>query len=143
MARQDRNKLPDQQAAPSEDGEGPERSVTGAAFWALMDRWAVPDDVALRLIGGPAPTRPGTRPRFRLRGAQVDTYELLRAIDRHLEDLHGTSRAWLSQPQREAPFARRTPLAAMAERGPEAVGEVLRALERDAFKASLRRSVER
>jgi hypothetical protein len=120
----------------------PEPSIAGAAFWALMDHWAVPDDVALRLIAGPERRPAGGRPRFRLRGAQAETYGLLRGIDRHLEDLFGTSRAWLSTGIREKPFARRTPLAYMAEGGPGAVGDVLRHLERLAFKASLERAAK-
>jgi hypothetical protein len=112
----------------------PEPSIAGAAFWALMDHWAVPDDVALRLIAGPERRPPG--------GRQAETYGLLRGIDRHLEDLFGTSRAWLSTGIREKPFARRTPLAYMAEGGPGAVGDVLRHLERLAFKASLERAAK-
>ena len=129
---------------PAEDSaveeEAPERSIGGAAFWALMDRWGVPDEMALRLIAGPAPKRKGARPRFRLRGAQVETYELLRGIDRHLEDLFGASRAWLSAPVRDKPFARRAPLAFMVEGGREAIVATLRHLERQAFRASLERS---
>lgn len=122
------------------DTSEPEPLITGAAFWALMDRWAVTDEAALRMIAGPVPARQGVRPRFRLRGAQLDAYELLRSIDRHLEDLFGASRTWLSAPIGDKPFARRTPLAFMAEGGPRAVAQTLRHLERQAFKASLERS---
>lgn len=122
-----------------DDREAPERSITGAAFWALMDRWGVADEVALHLIDGPAPKRPATRPRFRLLGPQVDTYEKLRGIDRQLEDLFGTSRAWLTTALRDKPFTRRTPLAFMAEGGVDAIGQTVRYLELLAFKASLER----
>lgn len=126
---------------PSED-PAPEPSIAGAAFWALMDRWGAPDEAALRLIAAPSRRTAGGRPRFRLRGAQADTYGLLRGIDRHIEDLFGASRAWLSTGIQDKPFARRTPLAFMAEGGADAVAEVLRHLERLAFKVSLERAAK-
>ena len=63
------------------------RPVTGAAFWALMARWVVPDDQALKLIGQP-PSPSGKRPRFALTAEQADRLELLRDIDRHATDIH-------------------------------------------------------
>lgn len=138
-----RSARPSQTPTDERDGaESPERSVTGAAFWALMDRWRVPDEPALRLISGPPSKRPGARPRFRLRGVQLETYDLLRAIDRHLEDLFGLSRDWLARPVRQKPFAGRAPLVFMAEGGAAAVADTLRHLEREAFRASLARSAK-
>jgi hypothetical protein len=32
-------------------------SIAGAAFWALIDRWEIPDEAALRLIAGPSLTK--------------------------------------------------------------------------------------
>src|SRR4051812_28340281 len=58
-------------------------SITGAAFWALMDRWKIPDELAVRLIAGPPLTGTRKRPRFRLTGEQVEKFNLLREIDRH------------------------------------------------------------
>jgi len=118
----------------------PAPSITGSAFWALMTRWQVPDEVALRLIDGPPMSRTGKRPRFRLVGLQVATYEMLRGIDRHLEDLHGRSVEWLSKPVAAKPFGRKTPVAFMAAGGGDAIGATLRFLEREAFKRSLERS---
>jgi hypothetical protein len=126
----------------SDDGteqDAPEPSVTGAAFWALMDRWGVPDDLALQLIAGPARTRTGKRPRFRLVGAQVETFSLLRAIDQHLIDLYRDPAPFLSTPNKDKPFARKPPVAFMAAGGQQAVAEALRYLERQAFKTSLTR----
>jgi hypothetical protein len=120
----------------------PEPSITGAAFWALMARWGVADDLALPLIAGPPRTANGKRPRFRLVGEQVDRFELLRAIDRHLVDLRRDPAAWLAKVNAGKPFGRRKPIAFMAEGGPEAIAETLRFLERQAFKASLDRSAE-
>ncbi|HYZ60955.1 MAG TPA: hypothetical protein VE650_00760, partial [Acetobacteraceae bacterium] len=118
--------------------ERPEPSITGAAFWALMARWQVLDELAVQIIGGPPMTSTGKRPRFRLVGKQVETYHLLRAIDDHLAGLYRDA-AWLSRPNKDKPFARKTPIAFMARGGLEAVGETLRYLERQAFKASLER----
>ncbi len=122
-----------------DESDAPERSITGAAFWALIDRWRVADEQALALIGGPPRPASGKRPRFRLAGAQVDRYELLRAIDRHLEDLRLEPAPWLATRITEKPFGRKTPAAFMAAGGPEAVALVLHYLERLAFKASLTR----
>src|SRR5689334_18194019 len=70
-------------------------SITGAAFWALMDSWRISDDAALRLIGGPPLTSTGKRPRFRLVGEQVEKFELLRQVDRQLVDIYGQPFTWL------------------------------------------------
>jgi hypothetical protein len=125
-----------------EPEEKPEPSITGAAFWALMDRWGVPDELALPLIAGPPRTATGKRPRFRLLGEQVARFELLRAIDQHLVDLHRDPAPWLAKANPAKPFARRKPIAFMAEGGSGAIADTLRFLERQAFKASLERSIE-
>jgi hypothetical protein len=122
--------------------DAPEPSITGAAFWALMARWGVADELALPLIAGPPPTANGKRPRFRLVGAQVQRFELLQAIDRNLADLRLAPAAWLAKPNPAKPFARRRPIDFMARGGMEAIGEALRLLERQAFKASLDRSAQ-
>lgn len=119
------------------DKDGPEPSITGAAFWALMGRWSVPDDVALRLIAGPSPTRAGRRPRFRLRGEQIRTYAALRAIDEHLVAMNEQPASWLARRIGGQPFGRKKPLMLLGQ-GPHAVFEVLRYLEREVFRASLR-----
>ena len=116
-----------------------QRSITGAAFWALMARWGVPDDAALALIAGPPRATTGKRPRFRLVGPQVETFSMLRAIDQHLVDLYRDPAPFLSAPNKEKPFARKSPIAFMAAGGEAAIAETLRYLERQAFKASLSR----
>lgn len=133
----------EQAGTEAEAEDRPEPSVSGAAFWAVMDRWKVADDLALGLIAGPPRTKKGSRPRFRLVGAQLETYALLRAIDRHLEDLRQDPAAWFAAPNREKPFSRRSPLAFLAKEGAPALPEVLHHLERTAFRASLERSSEK
>ena len=72
-------------------------SITGAAFWELMDRWEVPNEPALRLIAGPPLTSTGKRPRFRLTGEQAERFVLLREIDRHAAAIFGTASMWLAR----------------------------------------------
>ena len=112
-------------------------SITGAAFWALMDRWRVPDEAALRLIAGPSLTKSGKRPRFRLIGEQVERFMLLRQIDQHAGDIFGLAAQWLISPGPSA-FSGRTPLEHMLQHDRPGIAEVLRFLELQAFKASLR-----
>ena len=112
-------------------------SIAGAAFWALMDRWQVPDEAALDLIAGPSLTKTGKRPRFRLTGEQVERFTLLRQIDRHAVDVFGSAVKWLARTGTPA-FAGRTPLEHMLRHGRTGITEVLRFLEMQAFKASLR-----
>jgi hypothetical protein len=121
------------------EADAPQHSVTGAAFWALMARWAVPDELALQIIAGPRRTKTGKRPRFRLVGEQVATYSLLRAIDQHLVDLYRDPVRFLSTANKAKPFARKSPIAFMASGGQAAVAETLRHLERQAFKVPLTR----
>jgi hypothetical protein len=122
----------------TDEADEPEPFITGAAFWALMTRWSVPDDLALALIAGPPRPKSGSRPRFRLVGEQVETYALLRAIDMHLADLGKDPAAFLAAPNHDKPFARKPPIAYMARGGQPAAAETLRYLEREAFKASLK-----
>jgi hypothetical protein len=120
-------------APPEEPGHRP---VTGAAFWALMKRWGVPDDQALELIGQP-PSPSGKRPRFALTTEQADRLELLRDIDRHATDIHQDAGAWLRRPNRSTVFGGRSPIAYMAREGKGGIEDVLRHLHMLAFGGSL------
>jgi hypothetical protein len=111
-------------------------SVTGAAFWELMDRWEVPNEPALRLIAGPPLTGTGKRPRFRLTGEQAERFILLREIDRHVGAIFGTAASWLAGPNPPA-FSGHTPLEHMLRNGRPGIADVLHFLELQAFKASL------
>ena len=112
-------------------------SITGAAFWVLMDRWQVPDETALRLIAGPPLTSTGKRPRFRLTGEQVERFILLRELDRHAADIFGDPATWLARSNRAAPFSARTPLEHMLRNGRHGIADVLRFFELQTFKKSL------
>jgi hypothetical protein len=77
----------------------------------LIDRWKVGDVAALDLIGHSGGlTKKGSRPRFKLTGAEAEVYGYLREIDSALEP-HGIDPAdWIQRPISEAPFNRDTPL---------------------------------
>ena len=124
-------------AAPPAPTEQPtHRPVTGAAFWALMARWGVPDAQALELIGQP-PSPSGRRPRFALTTEQAERLELLRDIDRHATDIHQDAGAWLRRPNRSTVFGGRSPIAYMAREGRGGIEDVLRHLHMLAFGGSL------
>ena len=123
--------------APSVPTEPPtHRPVTGAAFWALMKRWSIPDAQALEMIGQP-PSPSGKRPRFALTTEQADRLELLRDIDRHATDIHQDAGAWLRRPNRSTVFGGRSPIAYMAREGRGGIEDVLRHPHMLAFGGSL------
>ena len=86
--------------------------IASTAFWSLMDRWRIPDEAALDLIGHPGGlTKQGTRPRFRLTGEAADLFQGLLEIDAALGLLKLDPGAWLNGPIKAKPFAGATPLA--------------------------------
>ncbi len=110
-------------------------TVTGAAFWALMAKWQVPDPQALQLIDHP-PSPSGKRPRFALTTDQARRLAVLREIDVHLPDVAGGA-GWLHRSSRAPPFHGKSPLAYMAAGGMPALEGVLRHLGLAALKQSL------
>ena len=112
-------------------------SFPSAAFWTLMERWQVGDLEALALIGHDGGlTRKGTRPRFRLQGAEAARYAALRALDQALEGLALDPRRWLRAPQRPEPFAGASPLT-LLQRDADAVRRLLHVLHRQGLQAKL------
>jgi hypothetical protein len=69
--------------------------VTGAAFWALMDRWGIPDDQALRLIERP-PSASGRRSQFALSTDQAEWLDQLREIDLYASGVYQKAGGWLT-----------------------------------------------
>ena len=60
------------------------RALSSEKFWALMGRWNVPDDRALRLIGLDRPserTKRATKPGFQLSDEQAKVLSCLLEID--------------------------------------------------------------
>jgi uncharacterized protein (DUF2384 family) len=134
--------LPDQRRGVGEElaGHRPAsglKSATAAAFWALMQRWGVPDDQALQLIDQP-PSKSGKRPRFSLSADQAERLQLLREIDQQAIDLyHRDAGNWLRRPNSSTLFGRRSPLAFMVREGRGGIEAVLRHLHKMAFGGSV------
>jgi len=106
-------------------------AASSATFWLLMQRWHVPDDQALKLIGFEGkPLK-----QFKFTPEQARTLSALLAIDSALE-LAGMDWAWLHA--RCSRLRRRTPLE-RTQAG--AADEVLRALAKEALTASVGQSV--
>ena len=106
-------------------------AASSATFWLLMQRWHVPDDQALKLIGFEGKPRK----QFKFTPEQARTLSALLAIDSALE-LAGKDRAWLHA--RCGRLRRRTPLERIQA---GAADEVLRALAKEALTASMGQSV--
>src|SRR3954467_2529985 len=105
-------------------------AASSATFWILMQRWHVPDDQALKLIGFEGKPRK----RFKLTPEQARTLSALLAVDSALE-LAGMDRAWLHS--RCSRLRRRTPLERIQA---GAADEVLRVLTKQVLAASLEQS---
>jgi hypothetical protein len=116
-------------AAPPEGASGadahPPKPLSSTVFWSLVDRWAVTDPDALRLLGHAGGlTKKGTRPRFRLAGAEAEMAMLLRTIDEALTTMGIAPRSWIAAPIAEAPFKGATPLALLMRRHIPAAREI-------------------
>jgi hypothetical protein len=113
--------------------------VTTKALWPLMDRWGIPDDEALELLGrGRGPTRTGGRPAFTLDAEEARRLDSLREIGTALEVMFGDASPWLKQRASALPFRGLTPLDYMIARGTPGLAEVHRFLTRWSLSQALR-----
>src|ERR1700760_1160854 len=113
------------------------RVLSSAQFWELMERWRVPDAVALELIEFPGKLgKEGKRPRFRFTTKQQRITSYLPEIDAALVAA-GRDPAWLHRKIPAAPFSRQTPIELMVSRGMEGMGDVLQVLNRAAMRVAL------
>jgi hypothetical protein len=113
-------------------------STASTAFWALMDEWHVEDIEALALIGHPGGlTKKGTRPRFKLVGAEVAMFRGLKEIASALTSLQLEPQAWLNQPIRGAPFGGTTPIAYLTEQRLTGVRSTIRFILQQGLKLSV------
>jgi hypothetical protein len=107
-------------------------------FWALMERWCVPDTTALELIHYPGQSgTSGKRPRFRLSTRQQRITSYLAEVDSAIAAARKDAE-WLHRKISAAPFARLSPIDHMVARGMDGAADVLRALNRLAMRAALR-----
>lgn len=118
--------------------------VSSAAFWSLMDRWGVGDADALALLGHAGGlTRRGTRPRFRLAGAEIARFHGFQNLDDALASLGADPRAWLHAANPAAPFSGAAPLATLLWAGGDTARRetILRDATRHVVGEGLRRSL--
>ncbi len=103
-----------------------------------MERWKIPDPAALEFIGHPGGlTKKGTRPRFQLRGDEIDMLAGLQEIDAALAPLKLVPATWVHDPVAEAPFGGATPLAYMTRERMPGVREALRFILRHGLRMSM------
>jgi len=124
------------QSGPSLNPPATPRDYTSTVFWSLMDRWAMSDTEALRLIGHKGGlTKKGTRPRFNVTGQEAALFGRLREIDAALAPLVKDTGAWMRRSIKEAPFQGATPLSFITLNGIEGS----KAVERAILMTALRR----
>ena len=106
---------------------------SSATFWDLMDRWDVPNDQALELVGyeGKLPTT-DRRPRFKLSTEQARIVATLLEVDSALATA-GLDPSWLDK---RSGKRSRSPLDLMRA---GAMDEVLRSLTQTALLASVQK----
>jgi hypothetical protein len=113
------------------------RVLSSRQFWDIMQRWRVPDAIALELIEFPGKLgKEGKRPRFRFTTRQKRITSYLPEIDAALIAA-GKDHSWLHRKIQGAPFSRRTPIEYMVARGMEGMADVLQTLNRAAMQAAL------
>jgi hypothetical protein len=113
------------------------RFMSASHFWELMERWKVPDSMALELIDYSGKIgASGKRPRFRFNPHQKRITSYLPEIDSAMA-IGGEDISWLHKKIRIHPFKGRTPIAFMVETGMDGMGEVLRFLTEAALRRSL------
>jgi hypothetical protein len=102
-----------------------------------MERWQVPDPLALELIEfpGKAP-RAGKRPRFRFLTRQQRITHYLAEVEAALAMLD-CDRGWLHRPMRAAPFDGRTPIETIRRDPMAGSAAVLGFLHRTAMRRTL------
>jgi hypothetical protein len=103
-----------------------------------MDRWGVADPDALALIDHPGGlTKKGTRPRFKLVGAEADMLHRLQEIDGALTSLALDQGKWLYQAIAGPPFLGTTPIAFMTQNRAAGAREVSRYILQQGLRSSL------
>jgi len=146
-------KLPVRQVEPAVEDHSSEQAevsppplgpvLSARQFWDVMERWRIPDAMALELIGFSGKLgASGKRPRFRFTTRQQRITSYLPEIDAALASA-GKDPDWLHRKIREAPFSHRTPIEHMVTHGIDGLADVLRFLNRLAMRAALSGSARR
>jgi hypothetical protein len=113
------------------------RVLSPRQFWNIMERWRVPDAMALELIEFPGKLgKEGKRPRFRFTTRQQRITSYLPEIDSALPAA-GKNQDWLHRKIQRSPFSRRTPIEHMVAHGMDGMADVLQVLNRAVMHAAL------
>ena len=113
-------------------------SMASTPFWTLMDRWNIPDQAALDLIGHPGGlTKKGGRPRFKLVGEEAALLRSFQEIDAALRPLGLDPTVWLHRAIKAAPFAGATPAAYLTSRRMQGVQDTLRFILQHGLRLSM------
>ena len=135
-----RTEAPKQSTDPDQSDPPPRalgRTLSAKQFWDLMERWHVPDAVALDLIEYPGKLgASGKRPRFRFTTRQQRITSYLPEIDAALAAA-GKDPNWLHRRIGPAPFSRHTPIEHMRAHGMDGMLDLIKALNREAMRRSL------
>ncbi len=116
-------------------------SMASTPFWTLMDKWNIPDQAALDLIGHPGGlTKKNTRPRFKLVGEEAVLLRSFQEIDAALRPLGLEPKTWLHQPIAAAPFDGATPAAYLTSRRKQGVQDVQRFILQHGLRLSMSNS---
>jgi hypothetical protein len=111
-------------------------TTTAGQFWDLMERWNVPDSVALELIGFAGKIgKFGKRPRFRFLPAHQQAADFMIEIDTALASA-GAGVDWLHTKMRV--LGGRTPIEQMRAEGATGMEKVLQMVLRSALRSSLK-----
>jgi hypothetical protein len=117
-------------------------NLTSAAFWGLMDRWALPDLAALRLIGhSRGLSKRGTRLRFKLLGEEAEMVKLLFEIDQAIRNLGLDPKTWVDKPIKTEPFRGGTPISYLTRNRLQGTQQVGRYILKNGLKLSISNSL--
>src|SRR6476620_995485 len=115
------------------------RVLSPRQFWDIMERWRVPDSMALELIEFPGKLgKEGKRPRFRFTTRQQRIASYLPEIDAALAG-SGVGPGWLHRKTRTSPLFGRTPIEHIVALGLDGLSDVMQVLNRAVMKQALAR----
>jgi hypothetical protein len=98
----------------------------------------VPDLAALELLGHAGGlTKKGTRPRFKVIGAEADMLAYLQELEAALTAMGTDPGRWINEPIKAAPFRGATPLAFMTRTRTEGARDVVRFVLQQGLRGSV------